>query len=250
MNSPQKSDLYTAAAVTTFSSSSDDAVVLIQQAMLARALKPGDRLGTEAELAREFGMTRAAIREAVRLLAASNLVRAARGPGGGVFVLHPPARGLAATVSTSIETMLSSQLTTFSELIEVRMLLEVPLAGLAASRIDRAAIERLHACVDEAFARPDDETVQRSTDQRFHETIAEAAGNPVASALAAWSHVVLQPALKAVIAHAIVDPVAVEQHREILAAVESRKPSVAERAMRDHLRYVSDVLETVMPSSV
>jgi DNA-binding FadR family transcriptional regulator len=227
---------------------SDEAVQLIQQTIHARALRPGDRLGTEAELAEEFGMTRAAVREAVRLLAQANLVRASRGPGGGVFVLHTPARGLAETVNASIANMLESQVTTFAELIEVRMLLEVPLAGLAASRADEASIERLHACVDAAAAHPLDEAVQRDTDERFHWTIAEAAGNPVASALVAWSHVVLQPTLKELIATAIVDAVAVEQHRGILAAIESRKPSVAERAMRDHLRYVSDVFETVAPS--
>lgn len=221
---------------------------LIQQAIVARSLGPGDRLGTEAELAAEFGMTRAAIREAVRLLAQANLVRATRGPGGGVFVLHTADRGLAETVSATIETMLASRLTSFNELIEVRMLLEVPLAGLAALRADPAAIAGLRACIEEAAGRLSDEGVQRATDERFHATIAEAAGNPVASALVAWSHVVLQPALKGVIADAIVDAVAIEQHREILAAIESRKAAVAERAMRNHLRYVSDVLETVAPT--
>lgn len=221
---------------------------LIQQAIVARSLEPGDRLGTEAELAAEFGMTRAAVREAVRLLAQAKLVRATRGPGGGVFVLHTADRGLAETVSAAIETMLASRLTSFNELIEVRMLLEVPLAGLAALRADAAAIARLRACIEEAAGQLSDEPVQRATDERFHATIAQAAANPVASALVAWSHVVLQPALKGVIADAIVDAVAIEQHREILAAIESRKAAVAERAMRNHLRYVSDVLETVAPA--
>ena len=222
---------------------------LIQEAIFARALGPGDRLGTETELAQEFGLTRAAVREGVRLLAQANLVRANRGPGGGVFVLHSPAQGLAETINVSIATMLGSRVTTYGELIEVRMLLEVPLAGLAASRADAAAIERLRACVDAAAEQPHDEEVQRRTDERFHRTIAEAAGNPVAAALIAWSSVVLQPSLKQVIAAAIVDAVAVEQHRGILEAVESRKSSLAERAMRDHLRYVSDVLETVAPAA-
>jgi DNA-binding FadR family transcriptional regulator len=226
-------------------SSSEEAVRLIQQAIHARSLAPGDRLGTEADLAEELGLTRPAVREGVRLLAQANLVRASRGPGGGVFVLHTPTRGLAETVNGSIATLLSSNVTNFSELIEVRALLEVPLAGLAATRADAAAVGRLHACVDEARARLGDEPAQRSTDEQFHWTIAEAAGNPVASALVAWSHVVLQPMLKELIATAIVDAVAVEQHAEILVAIEAHKPAAAERAMRDHLRYVSDVFETV-----
>ena len=89
--------------------------------------------------------------------------------------------------------------------------------------------------------------MQRETDQRFHWTIAEAAGNPrrlradrlVASGSAA--------ALKDLIAPAIVEAVAREQHREIIAAIEAGEPALAERAMRAHLRYLTDLLETVAP---
>ena len=59
------------------------------------------------------------------------------------------------------------------------------------------------------------------------------AGNRVACALTAWSSEVLQSRLKDLIAPAIVEAVAREQHREILAAIEQRKPGAAERAMRD-----------------
>ena len=93
----------------------------------------------------------------------------------------------------------------------------------------------------------DDDLVQREADIRFHQTIAEAAGNRVASALSAWCSEVLQPRLKDLIAPAIVEAVAREQHREIIAAIEQRKPVLAERAMRVHLRYLNDLLETVGP---
>ena len=59
------------------------------------------------------------------------------------------------------------------------------------------------------------ERTQRDTDQRFHWMIAEASGNRMACALIAWSHLVLQPALKNLIAPAIVEAVARDQHREI-----------------------------------
>lgn len=224
---------------------SDDVVRLIQRTIVARALGPGDRLGTEAELARDYGTSRPAVREAVRLLSQANLVSAARGPGGGVFVKHTLDRGLAATVADAIDTMLGTGLTSVSELTEVRMLLEVPLAGLAARRTDARTISVLRDAVHDAETGSDDEDVQRASDQRFHWTIAEASGNRVACALIAWSHEVLQPALKDQIAPAVVEAVAREQHRAIIDAIEAREPSAAESAMRYHLRYLSDVLETV-----
>ena len=67
----------------------------------------------------------------------------------------------------------------------------------------------------------------------------------MAYALSAWSSEVLQPRLKDLIAPAIVEAVAREQHREIVTAIEARKPALAERAMRVHLRYLTDLLETV-----
>lgn len=228
---------------------SDDALRLIQRAIATRSLRPGERLGTEAELAEQLGLTRPAVREAVRLLAQANLVRASRGPGGGVFVKHTLEDGLAVTISDSIATMLHSELTSVSELIEVRMLLEVPLAGLAARRGDVDTVSALRAAVHEAEQGHDDAGTQHETDQRFHWTIAKASGNSVACALVAWSHRVLQPALIELIAPALVEAVARAQHREIVDAIAAREPSLAEAAMRDHLRYLSDVLETVSASS-
>ncbi len=240
----KKIDLYPRLVVAV-APSSDRVSQLLQQAIATRELVPGDRVGTEAELARELNVSRPAVREAVRLLVRANLLRAARGPGGGVFVARSPDRGLARTVSDAIATMLATATTSLAELTEVRLLLEVPLAGLAAEHASAEMVAELRRAVEDATVRPDDDAVQRETDIRFHRAIAEAAGSRVASALSNWCSEVLQPRLKDVIAPAIVEAVARDQHREIIAAIEQRKPVLAERAMRVHLRYLGDLLETV-----
>src|SRR3954454_15355523 len=71
-------------------------------------LSPGDRLGTEQELADEFGVSRPTLREAVRILGSAHLVRATRGPGGGVFVASTANEGMSRTLSESIATMLET----------------------------------------------------------------------------------------------------------------------------------------------
>lgn len=217
----------------------------LQRSIVARALVPGDRLGTEEELAREYGVSRPTLREAVRLLASVNLVRATKGPGGGVFVARTPEQGMSATVSEAIARMLETSATSIAELLEARTMLEVPLAGLAASRAGGEAIELLRAAIRDAEEHPGDAAVVREADERFHRTIAEAAGNQVARAIAEWAFDVLQPRLEDVIASAVVDAVAVDQHRRILQAIESGEPAAAERAMREHLLYLSDLVETV-----
>ena len=225
--------------------STDHVSHLLQQLIAERSLLPGHRVGTEAELARELKVSRPAIREAVRLLVRANLLRAVRGPGGGVFVARSPDDGLARTVSDAIAGMLATGTTSVAELIEVRALLEVPLAGLAAERATAETISTLWRLFNEAERAADDEDVQRETDIHFHRTIGQAAGNPLAYALTAWSSEVLQPRLKDLIAPAIVEAVARDQHREIVTAIEAREPALAERAMRGHLRYLTDLLETI-----
>jgi DNA-binding FadR family transcriptional regulator len=228
--------------------SSDRISQLLQQRIASRSLGPGDRVGTEAELAADLDVTRPAVREAVRLLVSANLVRAARGPGGGVFVAHSPDGGLAQTVSDAIDGMLQTGVTSLAQLTEVRLLLEVPLSGLAAEHASPEAIAALRQSVEEAAAAPDDVAVQKETDIRFHRTIAQAAGNRVAAALAAWCSEVLQPRLRDIVAPAIVEAVARDQHREIIAAIAAHNPVLAERAMRTHLHYLADLLETVAPN--
>ena len=59
----------------------------------AQGLQPGDRIGTEQELATEFGVSRPTLREGLRLLASSHLIRVGRGRSGGIFVARTPERG-------------------------------------------------------------------------------------------------------------------------------------------------------------
>ena len=71
-------------------------------------LRPGDRIGTEHELAREFGVSRPTLREGLRRLAGSHLIRVQKGRTGGVFVENTPNAGIGRHVSESIAAMLES----------------------------------------------------------------------------------------------------------------------------------------------
>ena len=100
----------------------------------ARGCSPGDRIGTEQELAAEFGVSRPTLREGLRLLASSHLIRVGRGRAGGIFVARTPGEGMSRNVSESISMMLATETVSLCELLDARMFLEVPLAGLAAAQ--------------------------------------------------------------------------------------------------------------------
>src|SRR3954466_8670046 len=103
-------------------------------------LKPGGRIGTEHELAREFGVSRPTLREALRLLAGSHLIRASQGRGGGIFGANTPRDGMGRNMSEAIATMLATESVSMYELLEARIVLEVPIAGLAAENASEESI--------------------------------------------------------------------------------------------------------------
>jgi GntR family transcriptional regulator, transcriptional repressor for pyruvate dehydrogenase complex len=108
-------------------------------------LRPGDRLPTEPELCTRSGVSRSTVREALRLLASEHLIVTTRGVTGGSFVSHPSPEQLADTFSTGVRLLLTTARVTSSELFEVRKIMEVPAAELAAARRtgeDLAALDR------------------------------------------------------------------------------------------------------------
>src|SRR4051794_14705239 len=174
---------------------SEQVAVQIQHYVRDEGLAPGDFLGREEDLAAEFGVSRPTLREALKLLSSGNLIRATKGPGGGIFVAHTAEQGMGRSLSDAIAMMLETESVSLHELLDARVLLEVPLAGLAAYQPEEQTLNRLRAAVDAAAANPDDVEVVASADAEIHQTIAAAAGNRMIQALTTWIFEVLQPSL-------------------------------------------------------
>jgi DNA-binding FadR family transcriptional regulator len=207
-----------------------------------RHLKPGDRIGTELELAEEFGVSRPTLREALRLLSASQLIRVGRGRSGGIFVARTPSEGMSRNLSESIALMLAADSVSMYELLDARLSLEVPIAGRAARNADAAVTARLEQAVADAVGHVPGTNPFNEADTRFHQTLAEAAGNGVLLALTGWILEVLQPSLISHISASVEADAILDQHRAIVRAVRRNQQSAAERAMRAHIEYLIDVL--------
>jgi len=221
----------------------------IRSFVAGERLKPGDRLGREEDLAREFGVSRPTLREALRLLSSEHLVRASKGPGGGIFVAATPEQGIGLSVSAAVAKMLDANSIGLDELLETRMLLEIPLAGLAAERASEQDVVVLRALVEEVNSAADDHARTVEADAQVHHLIAQIADNRLAGAFSRWIVDVLQPRLAAIIERAVVVSVIAEQDRDLLKAIVRADPVAAERAMREHLVYLRDVVHTVQQSS-
>jgi GntR family transcriptional regulator, transcriptional repressor for pyruvate dehydrogenase complex len=208
-------------------------------------LQPGDRLGREEDLARRFGVSRPTLREALRLLSSAHLIRASKGPGGGIFVAATAEEGIALSVSDTVASMLAADTVDLDELLEARMLVEIPLAGLAAQRADEEDVRRLGELVAQAKAAGTDSDRFSELDRELHRRISAAAGNRLSGALMAWVVDVLQPLLQERLKPAVVESTLLGQHQDVVGAIERGDPAAAERAMREHLLYLRDLLSVV-----
>jgi len=180
-------------------------------------------------------------REGLRLLASSHLIRVGRGRAGGIFVARTPSEGMSRNVTESISMMLATETVSLGELLDARMFLEVPLAGLAAANATEETAAALQAAIDEAAEHKPGTPPFNDADKRFHQILAEAAGNELLLAFTGWILEVLQPQLIAKISPRVDGAEILRQHRDIQRAVRRRQSAGAERAMRAHIAYLMDI---------
>ena len=156
----------------------DRAIARIQELILAGELRPGSRLPPENELAAQLGVGRSSIREAVKALALIRVVDVRQGDGTYVTSLEPHL--LLEGVGFAVDLVQDDSIL---EVVEVRRLFEPVATGLAAERIDDAALARLEAHVEGMEQANGDQEQLLRCDQLFHATVFEATGNPTLTSI-------------------------------------------------------------------
>jgi GntR family transcriptional regulator, transcriptional repressor for pyruvate dehydrogenase complex len=205
----------------------------IEDSVLKGELKPGDQLPAERELAQKFGVSRTAVREAVKALREKGLVEAYS--GRGTFVCNATSQA----VRQSLDLMTRiGQTDGSAHLAEVRAILEPELAALAAIRINEqhlAAMREAYAVMERSRRIPE---AYIEADLDFHLALAEAAANPLILSLID-SIVGLLREQRLRIFYVDGGPERGQfHHKRVLEAVEKHEPEKARAAMRAHLDQV------------
>jgi GntR family transcriptional repressor for pyruvate dehydrogenase complex len=207
----------------------------IEESVLNGKLKPGDQLPAERELAQQLGVSRTAVREAVKALREKGLVEAYS--GRGTFVTD----GTTQAARQSFDLMVKiGQQEGAPHLAELRLILEPGIAALAAVRVtedDLAAMCEAVAVMDRA---QDDPEAYIEADLDFHLALAETAANPLILSLID-SIVGLLREQRIKIFNVEGGPQRGQvHHKRILEAVERRDAEMARSAMRAHLEQVRE----------
>jgi len=202
-------------------------------------LVPGDPLPTERELTARYRVGRSSVREALRMLESRGLIKAV---GKGAFTVAEFANPL----RDSMNLLLAVRETSLRELFELRKILEVEAAALAAERRTEGDLAAMRDAVDEMVSGLVDERRYIRADLQFHLTIAAATRNRTTLHVMHAIRGALQEAL-ASIYHIPGSPQqSIAQHRLILAALTARDAVGARRTMLQHLTRVEGEIDTVL----
>ena len=215
----------------------DEAILRIKEMILTGRLAPGARLPREADLATQLGVSRNALREAVRALSTINILDVKQGDGTYVTSLEPQI--LLDNLTFVVDFHRDDSVLEF---LRVRRILEPAAAAMAAQEIDEATVAALQRVVDASSPEAEPEELF-ALDAEFHRLIGVASGNSV---LASLIEGLSGPTNRARIWRGRTEVGAqertVREHQAILDALAAHAPDVAHAAMVGHVAGVENWL--------
>ncbi len=209
----------------------------------AGRLMPGARLPTEQAMMDAMGVSRTVIREAVAALRAEGLILTRQGIGS--FVAQQPTHAL-----FRLEPGQAASLADALHIMELRTAVETEAAGLAADRATKAHRQAIHAALDAIDAAIERGEPAVAEDFAFHAVITDATGNPQFRRFLDFLGRFIIPRasvrIRALNLRTYLMPFQ-EEHRAIVAAIDSGSVDQAQAAMRAHLVSSSQRYRALAP---
>ncbi len=220
----------------------------IRNLILKGEIEPGDRLPSEGDIGKQFGVSLVTVREALKGLETYGLIEKKKGRGGGIFATKPSSRA----VKISLFHFLNHKNFSSKDLSELRMIMEPAASRMAATRMSSDNLSRLEANIAHGKALVQAAGTDFSEDDffklekgniEFHHLIGEATGNPVLiltieyvlDFLFNFKKMTLTP-----------DPEfsqgIIKDHEAIFSTLKNRDGAAAEQAMAGHLTHVEQYL--------
>ena len=199
-------------------------------------LKPGDVLPPERELAQRFGVSRGSVRDAIRSLELVGLLEPRQGMG--TVVCEPSAEALASPLAA----VLVQKRKLVGELLDVRKIIEPPLARRAALHATAAQIEEMEQILARQGEKVERGEMAVEEDSEFHYRIALAADNSVMLRMVDVLMDMLRETRRRSLQTSGRPQKSLASHRRILAALKRHDPVASESAMLRHLEEVEHIV--------
>ncbi|MFG2437126.1 FadR/GntR family transcriptional regulator [Streptomyces sp. NPDC048508] len=219
----------------------DEAIEKIKGMIVSGALRPGDRLPKESELAADLGLSRNSLREAVRALSLIRILDVRQGDGTYVTSLDPQL--LLEALSFVVDFHRDD---TVLEFLAVRRILEPAATAMAATLIGEAELDALDDQLDKLGPEPSVEELV-AADLDFHRGIVRASGNSVLCSLLDG---LSGPTTRARVWRGLTQEDAVSrtlrEHRAVLAALRDRDAEAARSWATVHIASVEQWLRSTL----
>ncbi|MES9869304.1 MAG: FadR/GntR family transcriptional regulator [Sedimenticola sp.] len=210
----------------------------IREAILSGGLQADDRLPTEEELAAKFQVSRPTIREALKRLAAQNLVRSRRGPSGGTFVNRPKPSDLSEGLTSAMTLLVGMGEFELDEINLARRELETLCCRLAARNRQAEHLQQMETELE--LQRQKDLSPEEfcASDVRFHRAIADGTQNGVLRFVMFAVIEALQPIANMIAFRFRERQLVVDQHERLLQALGKQDESLAVAVIQEQIDYL------------
>jgi len=201
----------------------------ISEQILAGEIRPGEQLPPENVLAERFGVHRSTVREGIRLLEETGMLR--RKSQKRLVVSVPDGTHLA---DRTVQALIMRQISV-RELYEANVAFDPVLARLAAGSASGTQIARLRRNLRESRAAAADKAVLSKLDAEFHLLVCEATNNEIFQTMRQPLHDLFLPMVSELIDTIDTSERMIAAHERIVAAIEHRDPAEAEAWSRRHI---------------
>ena len=207
----------------------DGVLTQLKEMLRSHAYPPRSKFPSERDMARQLGVSLPSVREALRTLTVMGVVDTRHGSGTRV------ADSSANLLKVPFEFLMMFDQPSVGELLQVRELIEVFLAGRAAQERTPGDLVAIEAALSEMRTAFGHAEAMVDPDVRFHEAIAAAAHNRVLERVMNCLHGAIRESMAAAVKGVPDTRAVLDYHSEILEAIRRRKPEEARRAMRKHM---------------
>lgn len=214
-----------------------ESVKKVRQIILSRGYEQGQRLPPERTLAEELGITRNALREALAVLEFEGVIW--RHVGRGTFV-GPHSQSTDIDIQPLIENVSPA------EIMDLRLIMEPKIAGMAALRASTQDVERIQVAA-QGFEKASGFEETEKWDLLFHEAIAEATKGHLIKSVFNIVNQLREGGVWGQMKKSSLTPEWCEKyalhHNQIVDAIRDHNPALAEELMFDHLQTVLRALQ-------
>jgi GntR family transcriptional repressor for pyruvate dehydrogenase complex len=210
----------------------EDILALFKRMIRERQLRAGQRLPNERGLAEQLGVSRPSLREAIRALAAMNILEVR--PGDGTYVSSLDAELLA----EPLQLLLAVEESAIFSLFEVRRIVEPATASFAAERATADELQLLRAEMQRGIACRADPEALVYHDTELHRLVYRAAHNPLLLATSASLASLVHKARLRTVRLPENAELTVIEHQAFVEAICTRRPTEAAEAMTRHLERI------------